>query len=678
MQEVMSPVPFAAEAARVRVSVRVALAAIVAVVVLGASAAAWSVAESRRSLREQVLQTNLTSARIAASVVAAELNGHLDLVEGFAGRPSLVASVSTGDWEAAVGHLRSLRQVDGDLSGAALLDAEGRLRVRDPPDPSIVGEDFSSRDYFRGALGTKAPYLSDVFLEKGIPRAEVVVFASVVRDASGATLGVLEAALPVSRLDLATMAFEVPNRGSILLFDRAGHALTGPAAGPERRFASYPAVSRARAGASGVGELRVPTLPGRRLLGYAPVPGTGWVLLVEQPPSVAYRPVRSLTARTAGVGALILVVGLGVAVLVIRLLRHLDRARGQTAAIVTSMAEAVMITDPAGRIVSINPALERLAGWREEEVRGRSSHEVYRFFDAGGSEITPERLSRRDTGAPVAGDGFAMLLTRDGRRVPVQPTFSRAVDEKGHVLGGVVVTRDVTREREIDLLKSSVISTVSHELRTPLTMISGFSELLSTRDLTEEKSREALRQIDASAERLSRLVDDLLSVSRLESGRVEMRTAPVHLAGVVQEATAPFGRERLILTELEQGLPPVLADRDKLVQILTNLVSNAVKFSPANAPVVIAARREGASARISMSDRGIGMTEKEAASLFERFYRVERPEVVATHGAGLGLYITKNLVEMHGGQIWVTSEPGRGSTFSFSLPLATDRKEQGP
>ena len=219
------------------------------------------------------------------------------------------------------------------------------------------------------------------------------------------------------------------------------------------------------------------------------------------------------------------------------------------------------------------------------------------------------------------------------------------------------VVRDVSSEREVDQLKSSLVSTVSHELRTPLTMIQGFSELLLTRDLAEERSREALKQINASAERLTRLIEDLLSVSRI----------------VIDAVVASFDEreDRPLVLDVDPHLPEVMADRDKLVQVLTNLVSNALKYSEPQSEVRITAGNVDSTVQVAVTDRGIGLTEEEQDQLFSKFFRADRDEVRDAGGTGLGLYIAKSLVEMQDGQLWVTSELGHGSTFSFSLPVAT-------
>ena len=655
-----------------RQEVRVGAAAFL-LVTLVVAASVWQVTESRAERRAQVLDEDVTTVRLVARGLGQELGGYRRLIEAFAHRPSLTDAVRRGDWPDTTRHLRDLRDLVPDFSSVVIVDRDGRVQNLDPPDPSAIGADHSTHPEFSEAARSNGSYLSDVAVE---PEQEPsIAVSAVVRDPGGPPLSVLTAMVPVSALAVEARDFGVA--GSLAVFDRAGHDLTRPEIPVTRSFASQPVVAEALAGRSGAGEVDVPGRKGRRLAAWAPVPGTGWAVVVDQPRGSAYGPLGGLNARLAGISALIvLAAGVG-AVSGSRLLRRLERERSRSTAILASIADGVITVDADGRISSVNPAMEELMGYSEAELRGRLHADAISTFDERGRLIPQEeRIVVRAvaSGRRIATQGYGLsLLTRDGRRVPVSVAAAPIFDCSGEVLGGVAVTRDISDELEVDQLKSALVSTVSHELRTPLTMIRGFAELLTTRDLGEERSREALGQISVSAERLSRLIDDLLSVSRIESGRVVLHAVPVELNPAIQDAlaTLPPGREARV--ELD-GVTAALADPDMLVQILTNLVSNAAKYSPPGSPVVVEARPSGASVEISVRDEGIGLSEAERAELFGKFYRVDRPEVSRVGGTGLGLYITKNLVEMQGGQIWVSSERGQGSTFTFTLPMP-DSKE---
>ena len=672
-----------ARRSKLRTRTRYGAAAILLVLLVGLGGLVWQVFESTATRRALVLESNEALARMAARIAVTEVNGRLGAVQGIAGRADVIGLAAAGEWSRMPVYLQGMRGLDPDLTSAAMFDMTGKLLARDPPDPSILGQDFSSRDYFRGALASQDPHLSEAFQQKGTPRAVVVAFAVAIRDSSGAALGVVQTTLPIKKFDLLSMQVSVPNRGSLQIFDQTGNALSAPADRALRNFKAHPVIARALAGKFGVTETRLPGSSGSRLVAFASVPEIGWAVLVEQPRSEAFRPITELTRRLAGVAGLITVVVLLASLILFRLIGALDAERLRIAAILDSAAEAVATTDTAGLIVTINPAMERLSGWSEAEVLGRPYADALPVFDARGTQVpTDQRMLTRavETREVVATHGFElMLLTRDGRRVPVATTAAPILSEDGRPLGGVDVVRDMSHEREVDQMKSALISTVSHELRTPLTMIQGFSELLLSHEFDPSKSREALEQINVSSERLGRLIDDLLSVSRIESGRLVVRRVPVDLGVAIAQVAPPFSVERDLTIELEPGMPRVLADPDMLTQVLTNLIGNAAKYSPPGSGINIKARYSGSSVEVFVADHGIGLSDDEIAHLFEKFYRVDRPEVRAAGGTGLGLFITKSLVEILGGQIWVTSNEKAGSTFAFSLPVApeTNNEEGG-
>jgi signal transduction histidine kinase/CHASE3 domain sensor protein len=342
-------------------------------------------------------------------------------------------------------------------------------------------------------------------------------------------------------------------------------------------------------------------------------------------------------------------------------LEEAERAAGEARAVFYAIADGVLLTDPFGRVTAMNRALEALTGWTEAEARGRPYAEVL--------PITGEQVG-----------GPADLVSRYGRKVPVAVSSAPIFDARGRVVGGVDVIRDVSKEREIDEVKSALISTVSHELRTPLTLIHGFAELLVLRDMAPERQRSSAVEILDASRRLARLIDDLLSVSRMESGRLVLDPRPLDLAAVVERILSPFramAAKHTIRTKLPPSLPVVWGDPDKVEQILTNLVGNAIKYSPGGGEVLVAVEHDGDTVQVSVRDQGIGMSPRDMGQLFEKFYRVDREEVRRAGGTGLGLYITKRLVEMHGGRLWAESWPGVGSVFRFTLPTSDELAGSG-
>jgi PAS domain S-box-containing protein len=403
---------------------------------------------------------------------------------------------------------------------------------------------------------------------------------------------------------------------------------------------------------------------------FVPLQDRRGVVVVDRPASAATPRIVSIGLIGFIVASVLLVVG---TVLVGRLLQLIIRSRNETAAILSSLAEGVLIVDTNAVILNMNPAMERLGGWTLAEVKGKIFTELFGLIDEHGDPIPLDQwplmraLQRRWV---VTSRGFELtLLARDGREIPVNLAAAPVIGPTGDLLAAVGIVRDVSYEHELDQMKSSLIATVSHELRTPLTLIRGYAELLQNRSLDEELAQESLVQIQGSAERLARLIEDLLSASRIESGQIQMRTATVELPGVIDDVvrhwSGPHGRT--FEMDLDEACRYVLADRDRLIQVLTNLVSNAVKYSPSG-PITIRTRLRRHSAEIAVIDQGIGLSREDLAQLFDKFYRSEREEVQMVRGTGLGLYIARNLVEMQDGMMWAESELGRGSAFCFTLP----------
>jgi signal transduction histidine kinase len=232
------------------------------------------------------------------------------------------------------------------------------------------------------------------------------------------------------------------------------------------------------------------------------------------------------------------------------------------------------------------------------------------------------------------------------------------------------------RLRELDRLKTEFLSTVSHELRTPLTSIRSFSEILLRYDVADlEKRRKFVLIIHDEAERLTRMINQLLDLSKIEAGRMEFQIEPVDLGQAFAQAldvARPLFAEKRVAVDggVEPGLPPGLADRDRLQQVLANLLSNAAKFSPQGAEVILRARRRGAFALVTVADQGPGIPRERLHEVFGRYIQIRDPGKDHPLGTGLGLTISREIVERLGGQIWVEGEPGRGTTFCFTLPLS--------
>lgn len=349
-------------------------------------------------------------------------------------------------------------------------------------------------------------------------------------------------------------------------------------------------------------------------------------------------------------------------------LRLVSREKEQLDAILTSMSDGVIAVDQVGRVLRTNRAAREMLGLGQTDPVGRSLLETVRHHEV---------------------DAAVKAVLADGQRRekeiklhPTAPTVYRLsvvpiISEGGRRNGAVLVLQDVTHVRQLEKLRSEFVANVSHELRTPLTSIKGFAETL----LEGAAQDEALRQkflgiIIAEANRLHRLIDDLLTLSHVENRQIELKQGAADLRQVLAKITellAPLAQAKGIALSLglPPELPPLRIHEDYLGQILLNLLDNAIKYTPSGGRVMVTAGVNGQGVEVTVADTGIGIPAEALPRLFERFYRVDKARSRELGGTGLGLAIVKHLLERHGGRISVSSRPGEGTSFTFTLPAVS-------
>jgi PAS domain S-box-containing protein len=357
------------------------------------------------------------------------------------------------------------------------------------------------------------------------------------------------------------------------------------------------------------------------------------------------------------------------------MLRAQQVESSKSQAILESVADGVMVSDANGRVILFNAAAERILGVKRDDSMGRPIDDMLGLYStAGGRWVQQVREWHASAEARRRTPVLSQRIEFKGEKRFVTVTVA-PVTMADEYLGSVSVFRDITAEVEADRAKTEFISTVSHELRTPMTSIKGYADLMliGAAGAINENQQRFLSVIKSNADRLSVLVNDLLDISRIESGRVKLDLKPVTVESLIDSVvTTLHGRieeKKLMLhVALPEGdLPRVYADRDRVIQILTNLVSNAYQYTPPGGTVTVRAHEAGEFIQIDVVDTGIGITPENQPKVFERFYRVDDPNVNEFPGTGLGLAIVKSLVEMHEGRIWLESEEGVGTTFSFTL-----------
>jgi len=356
--------------------------------------------------------------------------------------------------------------------------------------------------------------------------------------------------------------------------------------------------------------------------------------------------------------------------------------------IINNMADGLMVVDGEGKITLNNPNLAVMFGLPETDLTGK---DCLSLFPEDVNELV---ATSREADRDILSNVVELAEHRFGKS---SATTIRGKDSQA-LTHTVVLVRDITHEKEVDQMKTDFISTVSHELRTPLTSVLGFTKIIKKKmdelvfpslDLRDKKMERTVRQVSdniniiiSEGERLTKLINDVLDIAKMEAGKIEWNMQPLaatDLIGQAASATAALFeyRESPLQISTEENLPQILGDKDRLIQVVINLISNAVKFTPQGF-IACKAVKNRDEIVISILDSGTGIAREDQSKVFEKFKQVGDTLTDKPKGTGLGLPISKQIVEHHGGRIWVESEIGKGSVFSFSLPIPETRETALP
>ncbi len=556
----------------------------------------------------------------------------------------------------ALDALRTFVASDPTYRLGFILDRNGLVQLSTDAD-LYRRPDLSFREYYREAI-TGHPSISDISIGVNVPRPVALFTASPISDAAGRPMGVValrvnaESAiwnlLGPSQIGANGTAILVDADGVVIgtdpgspLLDRVlFHSLATLPAPVQQRiqanksFGPYTVTGlglEGLAGAlrSGSGTAEF-TFDGRSdVAGFSRMSRKPWMVVVFSDLEAFLQPVHATSLRVVGV-AVALALMLAIAALVL--------TRG--------------ITEPVEALS--RSALHVARGDLRQKLPVESQDEIGKLTEVFNHMIENVQRAR------------AELVERADAQAALAQENARLYEQE----------RELVQElKRLNALKTDFISTVSHELRTPLTVITGFVQTLRRRDvvLSETDRDECLADMEAAARRLQAMVADLLQVSYIDAGRLQMqldRTPVKILWDQLSREFASVTHPCALVFEAGPALPSVIGDRLRLEQVLRNLIGNAIKYSPRGGRVVIKAETAEDVVRFSVRDEGIGMTPQETSQLFTKFYRAGNVLTRKTQGTGLGLYISKSIVEAHGGSIWVESTPGAGSTFSFTVPLA--------
>ncbi|QQS15592.1 MAG: CHASE domain-containing protein [Candidatus Moraniibacteriota bacterium] len=365
--------------------------------------------------------------------------------------------------------------------------------------------------------------------------------------------------------------------------------------------------------------------------------------------------------------------------------RALEEVKKRDEAILAGIGEGLAATDERGRIIMTNRAFSDILGWSGVEAAGKHMVDFVPMETESGERVLPQDrpLSKVLNAGKVVIDPDKYYVRKDGSRVSVELNVA-PVESEGRSIGVIEIFRDISKEKEVDRMKTEFLSLASHQLRTPLAAMKWFLEILmdGTSGKLKDNQRDIVERVNRSNNNMIELVNSLLNVSRLEQGRIMVDPSPTDLKQLLQEVlgelTVSFqSKKQEIVNHFDATTLVINVDAKLIRQIYLNLVSNAVKYSPLGSKIEISLTKMSGDVVFSVKDSGYGIPKDEHDRIFTKFYRASNIATKETDGNGLGLYLVKKIVEVSGGRIWFESEENKGTTFSFSLPLSGSKKREG-
>lgn len=356
-----------------------------------------------------------------------------------------------------------------------------------------------------------------------------------------------------------------------------------------------------------------------------------------------------------------------------QLFNQVNQERQRMSALLDTVADGIMILSPTLHIERYNPAFQRMFQISPEYIRGKEHNQLIQWV------LPPIGITLEDAvagGWPLTAHAHLYvegdIKIGDSKiKLPVGITYAPLVSPENALLNIIATLRDITRFRQADELKSTFISIISHELKTPLALIKGYVSTLRREDATWDRSivKESLTVIEEEADRLGVLIENMLDASRLQAGGLTIKRSDVFLPEIIKRMAKRLQTQSTaheIVVDLPDDFPIIYADVSRLEHVISNLISNAIKYSP-KGEIRISGQIRSEIVVICVSDQGPGIAVEDIPHIFDRFYRA--PDMArSVRGAGLGLFLTRSIIEAHGGQIWVNPESGKGARICFSLP----------
>ncbi len=637
-------------------------------------------------LNNGVLARREALASLASANLKERLDRVVDVSAALAARPLLIDHIKTGDWNKAIEYIADAPEQFDYIDNVVLFDLDGNLMQGAPPIPDVIGRNFAYRDYYQGVKVNWEPYISEVFQRSAEPKYNVVAVSVPIKD-DEEVIAILVVTIKLETIVGWSKDIDIGPNGFIYAVDSHNKLVVHPdltTTGDIVDYSAIPAVHKMRQNKKGVEILFNHIDNQERVSAYDTVPYWNWGVVVVEPTASAF------AERNRQIGLFILTwffIILIVTFMVYRVMRDhylMKHQHDREHLLLASIGDGVLAIDRSWNITLWNKAAELLTGFSAGDVVGRPFRDVLKFINVATRKENITFIEEAMLyGETRKMSNHTIIITKDGRELPVGDSCAPIFDGNGLVSGAIVVFRDMSteqelaeKEKELVRVKDDFLFKTVHDLRAPSNIIrSALADYFEADEVSKVggKLAQGVEFVKEANNRMAHLIEELLSIGRGENPDRIIKKEKIDIAALIgdllQMSKPVMEAKKIILNHVVvDALPAVMTDVDNLKEVFGNLLDNAIKYNKDGGQLTISYETQGRFLLVYIQDTGVGIASDGLNKIFAPYFRAYTGQDI--QGTGLGLYIVKKLIDRMGGKISVNSTLGQGTKFTVYLPLA--------
>lgn len=635
------------------------------------------------SLTHSTLERRIALAKLGAATIQERLDRLVELAVLGANEDRLAVYIEQGKWNQALETIKSLPSLSPFIDRIFLADPAGIETAAFPLDPTVIGKDFSHRDWYKGVSEGWQPYVSGLYQRAAVPQINVVAVAVPIFKGGREEkpLGILVVQAPVTTFgNLTQLTNEA--EGFFYLVDTEGNLIFHPDYMTSKdivNFKDNESVRLVLQGKTGYVQLFNKMEDQERINAFWPIGKYGWGVVMTQLINSAFAERQASLAKVLVVWSVITFFSAAFNFVLLWFISQLADQRERERKILETINVGIYVMDTSGRINYINSSVERITGFSRKEIIGKVAPRFFQFYTFEGKVVafydrpfvTVMRIGKTQV--------FLFILsTKSGSKIPVEVVMTPIV-VGGIKVGAVATIEDISERYALDKAKDEFITTSAHQLNSPLGQIRWNLDLFLNKYSAKlpRDAKQLLHDAHDSTTSLAALVNDLLVASRVTQDRLQEHPIAFKPEKAIRkfiEGLKPFIKEKNISVKVETkaDISDLKLDELAFQQVMENILRNAIKYNKENGSILIHLEKENTDLLITVSDTGIGIPKKDIGSLFGKFYRASNAAKDGISGTGLGLYVVKAYVERWRGKVWIESEEGKGTTVYLRIPYEKD------